>query len=92
MEDFALIFDVQRDRIIAISEAFLRQIKKGKNHQMPSEQYGFWTRTESHSVELAVGVPKFSVTPLTISNLRLITLIFLTIGDAIEPITASTDR
>ena len=44
MEDFALIFDVQRGRIIEISQGAVRQIKKGKNNQIPPEECGFWTR------------------------------------------------
>ena len=39
MEDFALISDVQRERIIAIREGVVRQITKGKNHQIRSEKY-----------------------------------------------------
>ena len=44
MEDFALISDVQRERIIEISEGFVRQITKGKNHQILSEKYCNCTR------------------------------------------------
>ena len=84
MEDFALIFDVQRERIIEISEGVLRQIKKGKNHQILSEQccnctryrkrywfFNFYTQRDKKSLSvIAVSPLGFSAPLLQLSRMR----------------------